>query len=208
MKHSAKWALFLLILIPFLYACQGAIEGSAKKKNPASGQCDLAGDYIRVKVNTNETSCSGTDGIYTVPTVLAGQNKTITYRKSGYATQTKTVTVQNNQTAQIPEFCLDFDDPETSIRGVVTWGAQYNEPKNIVVTLYELVPSCGGTTETLRDTVLTCEDGKYSFPNLTGNNVTYRVKASYTGCTFSPASHDVVIPQNDGDAAYDFSGCQ
>jgi hypothetical protein len=208
MKNSAKMALLFLALIPSLYGCYGNIEGSAKKINPASGQCDLAGDYMRVKVNTGETGCSGTDGVYTILQVLAGVNKTVTYRKSGYATQTKTVTVQNNQTAQIPEFCLDFDDPETSIRGTVSWDEQYNEPKNIAVSLYELVASCGGTTETLRDTVLTCEDGKYSFPNLTGNNVTYRVKASFTGCTFSPAAHDVVIPQADGDAVYNFSGCQ
>jgi hypothetical protein len=208
MKNNAKLALILLLLIPFLSACQGNIEGSAKKKNPASGQCDLSGDYIRVKVNTNETSCSGTDGIYTVSQVMAGLSKTVTYRKSGYATQTKTITVQNNLTTHVDEICLEYDDPITSVRGVVSWGTQYGPPVDILVEVYELVPSCGGTTETLRDSVKTCPDGKYSFPNLSGNNVTYRVKASFTGCTFSPASYDVVIPQVDENTSYNFSGCQ
>ena len=120
------------------------IEGYAKKKNPANGQCDLNGDYIRVKVNTNETSCSGTDGMYSISQVIAGVNKTVTYRKSGYATQTKTVTVQNNQTTQIPEFCLDFDDPEISIRGAVSWGTQYGQPTDILSRYMNWYPPAAG----------------------------------------------------------------
>ena len=41
---------------------------------------------------------------------------------------------------------------------------------------------------------------------LQANNITYRVKATFPHCTFSPASHYVVIPQAHGDVLYNFSG--
>jgi hypothetical protein len=199
MKNKTQLMLLFISLIPLLSACQGIIEGEVTVKNPSSGQCNDAAAYTRIIVGPQETQCSGSEGLYSIE-VAAGENRKVTYRKSGYKNREELVTVENNQTV-VKDVCLEADTPETSIRGTITWNRQY-DPEDILVTLY----SCSGCTcDTEIDSVKTCLDGKFSFPDLPEGP--YKIVASYIGCQFSPADHSIIIPQ-ENPQSFNFNGCQ
>ena len=185
MKSKTKIKFLVIALIPFIASCEGTLVGTAEK-GPG---CTEKADNVRIIITAdNKTGCSGSDGVYSIPNLSANQQKEIIYRKAKYQTKKLSVNIENidNNTVIPPDAdCLSPADPLKEISGTVSWNRP-GDPKDITITLSKLI--CGGWS--VIDTVKTCMDGKYGFPDL--EDFTYKVEASYPGCTFSNSCEESI----------------
>jgi hypothetical protein len=216
MKRCKNKMVLIVVLIQFFMDYSVMVPIAMCEKAPVTGKvCAGSGSdctnnnntLVNARIVSDDlfTTCSGDGGNYGLEVNVG--NRTLNYRKSGYKTITQTFYVPPIVGAR-KDACLQASDATHEIAGTVTWNKEGIAPQDVLITLYSCTDcTCNGCTcETQIDSVLTCSDGNFSFPDLAEEP--YKIVPSFTGCQFSPANYTISIPQNDPQS-FNFSGtCQ
>jgi len=154
----------------------GQVQGCVKNQGNKPLPC------VRISSADGSAACSNSSGRYTLE---AAGGKPLIFRKKGFTIKRITVPLnEDNQT--IPDVHLAKGSPENEIAGFAGI-----KKEGITIKLFKLTGSVYSKAPV--DTVKTCADGVYAFPELAAG--TYRVMPDCSVCTFRPRYHDgIVIP--------------